>query len=929
MSATPPEESRGLRYRLLGPIEVSGPGGPLRLGGPKQRSVLAALLLRAGRVVPDERLFALVWGAAPPATVRGQVQVYVSELRKLLGAPVITRRAPGYVIDVAPGELDLHEFDDAVAAARTDLDAGRVDAAANGLRAALDLWRGPALGGATQSLLDSEGSALAERRLSALEDFFDAELGAGRHRAVVGDLRREAEANPFRERLQALLMLALHRCGRTPEALEVYTAARARLVDELGVEPGPLLRDTHVRLLRDEPLDEPTPVPRQLPGDVPQFAGRVRDLARLDALLPMAGDRRPSASVAVVSGGAGVGKSAFAVHWAHRVRDRFPDGQLYVNLRGFDPGGSAMSPAEAVRRFLDALAVPAQRVPVSVEAQVSLYRSLIADKRVLVVLDNARDADQVRPLLPGAPAGFTVVTSRNQLGSLVAVEGAAPVSLDLLPDRDACELLARRLGADRVAAEPDAVARINSVCARLPLALAIVAARAATNPGFTLTELAAELSVARGGLDVFEGDDAASDVRAVFSWSYHAISDDAARLFRFLGLHPGPNVTTAAAASMLGTGVRAVRPLLAELTRAHLVAERAPGRYAFHDLLRAYAIELTHEQDPESERTAVVRRMFDHYVHTAHAGAAALAPHRDRIALAPPAPGVAVDAPPDAAAWFATELPVLVAAIDRAAATGFDAAAWQLACALSHTFVRQGRHWLGEPRTYRTALAAAQRLGDPVALAHSHRGLAVIFTALGRDEAARAQLERALELFEELGDLGNQADVRQGLTWVCDRLADFDSEHRHARRALELFQAAGNASGEALALNNVGWSCARLGRYADALRYCQESIARQAGLGDLLGEANAWDSVGYAQQSLGRLDEAVRCYEKAVAMYRRHGSRYYESRSLNHLGDAHQARGDLPSARRAWRAAVDLLEELGSPDADRVRVKLDTVVPQR
>ncbi|NIH84486.1 AfsR/SARP family transcriptional regulator [Amycolatopsis granulosa] len=926
MAETP---SRPVRYRLLGPIEVSGPDGPVRLGGPKQRSVLAALLLHAGRVVPDEQLFALVWGATPPVTVRGQVQVYVSELRKLIGAQVITRRAPGYVIEVGPGELDLHEFDDAVARARADLDAGRVADAARRLRAALDLWHGPALGGATQSLLDREGPALTEKRLSALEECFDAELAAGRHRSVIGELRQEAEDNPFRERLQALLMLALHRCGRTPEALEVYTGARSRLIEELGVEPGPLLRETQMRLLRDEPA-ESAPVPRQLPGDVPQFAGRMRDLARLDALLPLDGSGAgPSVSVAVVSGGAGVGKSAFAVHWAHRARAHFPDGQLYVNLRGFDPAACAMSPAEAVRRFLDALAVPAQRIPVSVPAQVSLYRSLLADKRVLVVLDNARDADQVRPLLPGSPGSFTLVTSRNQLASLVAVEGAAPVGLDLLSDVEARELLARRLGPERVAAEPDAVAQINTQCARLPLALAIVAARAATNPGFTLADLAAELCAARGRLDAFECGDDTCDVRAVFSWSYQAISREAARLFRFLGLHPGPHVSTAAAASLLGVEVRQVRPLLAELTRAHLVAERAPGRYGFHDLLRAYAIELTLEEDPEPERTAAARRMYDHYVHTAHAGAAVLAPQRSRVALGPPAPGVTAGPPADAAAWFATEHPVLLAAIKGAAGCGFDVAAWQLACALSHTFVRQGRHWLGEPGTYRAALEAAERLGDPVALAHSHRGLAVIFTALGRDEEARTQLEQALELFEELGDLGNQADVRQGLTWVCDRLGDYAGEYQHARAALELFQTARNRFGEAMALNNLGWSCARLGRYEQALEHCQEAVVLQAGLGDLLGEANAWDSVGYARQSLGHLDEAVRCFEKAVHMYRRQGSRYYESRSLNHLGDAHQARGDVAAARGAWRAALELLEELGSPDAGQIRAKLERVLPQR
>ena len=500
-----------MRYRILGPVELSSVDSPVRLGGPKQRAVLALLLLNANKVVPEHELVGAVWGDDPPVSVRGQLQMYVSRLRKLVGGAVIVRSAPGYLIRVRPGELDVEVFDDRVLAARREMAVGRVEEAVAGFRSALVLWRGPALGGVSEALAKRAEPVLSAKRLTVLEEYFDARLDAGQHGEVVREIRQVAEENPVRERFQAQLMLALHRSGRTVEALEVYSATRALLVTEKRGEPGPLLRETQARLLRnDDPevlAPEPATTPRQLPADVTVFAGRTAELARLDALLPV--DRVP---VIAITGGAGLGKSALAVRWAHRVEERFPDGQLYANLGGSD--ASRNEAGDVVSGFLEALDLPATRIPVSTSARFSRYRDLLANRRILVVLDNARDAAQVRPLLPGAPGCLTVVTSRDQLPGL----SAAPVRLGPLSGDEARDMLARRLGTARVEAEPDAVTRIVELCAGLPLALAIVAARAAAHQAFSLGALADEL-VSAGGLDAFDAGDPTADVRAVFSWS--------------------------------------------------------------------------------------------------------------------------------------------------------------------------------------------------------------------------------------------------------------------------------------------------------------------------------------------------------------------------------------------------------------------------
>jgi hypothetical protein len=458
-------------------------------------------------------------------------------------------------------------------------------------------------------------------------------------------------------------------------------------------------------------------VPRQLPAAVPHFTGRAGELAALSRLLePPAGASEASGGAVVISaigGTAGIGKTALAVHWAHRVARRFPDGQLHVNLRGFDPSGSPVEPGEAVRGFLDALGIAAERIPATPEAQAALLRSLLTDRQMLIVLDNARDAQQVRPLLPGSPGCLVLVTSRNQLTGLAVAEGARLLMLDVLPDTEARELLARRLGARRASAEPGAVAELAGLCARLPLALSVVAARAGARPGFSLAALAAELRDARGRLDVLDTGEAATSVRAVFSWSYASLSARAARMFRLLGLHPGPDLTVPAAASLAGVPVQQARDTLAELTGAHLLAEHLPGRLACHDLLRVYAAERAHADESEAERHSAVGRMLDHYLYTAYAASIALYPARDPIALCarqPAAEPEHIDGNDDALAWLVAEHRVLVMVIAQAARDGFDAYAQALPETLA-TFLDRHGHWHDCITSQRIALAAAERMG--------------------------------------------------------------------------------------------------------------------------------------------------------------------------------------------------------------------------
>jgi hypothetical protein len=552
-------------------------------------------------------------------------------------ADLIQTRPRGYLISVPPDRVDAARFDDLLR--KADLAADPATEA-DLLAAALGVWRGPALADVPSEVLHrDEVPALAERRLRALERRIELQLRAERHAEVVPELRELTAKHPLRERLWAQLMTALAGCGRLGEALQAYEHFRARLVEELGIDPSPQLQELHRAALRGEltttatgrgesrpPQRQRWLPPAQLPANVAGFSGRARYLSRLQALLEDHGTDPEGPSEVVISaitGPAGVGKTTLALHWAHQVADRFPDGQLYVNLKGFHRSGNAMAPAEALRGFLAALGVPPDRLPSDLDSLVGLYRSRLAGRRILVLLDNARDADQVRPLLPGSPTCLAIVTSRDQLVSLVATEAARLLVLDLLSPDEAHTLLARRLGADRLAAEPAATSEIITRCARLPLALAIVAARAITCPDHPLEALAADLrDPHHGTLAALTTGDASTDIRAVFSGSYRTLSPAAARLFRLLALHRGPDIDRTAAASLAALPAHQVRGLLGELTRVHLLTERSPGGYAFHDLLRAFASELCETHDPEEARRDAQARMLDRYLHPGYAGEA-------------------------------------------------------------------------------------------------------------------------------------------------------------------------------------------------------------------------------------------------------------------------------------------------------------------
>lgn len=605
------------------------------LGRPQERLVLATLLVNAGQLVTVETLIDWVWETAPDGA-RRTLQVHVARLRRLLahvsgstGASVpLVRRSGGYLLDIDPYSVDLHRFRRLVAVAR---DSSHPDRVAE-LRKAVRLWRSEPLSGLSGPWAVRNRAAWQQEYLDAVATWAQAELQAGDPAAVIGPLTELTDQHPFVETLAVELIRALHKVGRTADALDVYARTRKVLADQLGIDPGHDLRKVHQTILRGATNPTPPirgtsrvgPVPEQLPADVRGFTGSAGYLTWLDSLLSTE-DRPNSIVIAAVSGTAGVGKTALAVHWAHQVKDRFPDGQLYVDLRGFGPTELTMTPSEAVRGFLDALGVSRSRVPDSLAAQVGLYRTLTANRRMLVVLDNARDVEQVRPLLPGTPSALVLVTSRNQLTSLVAVEGAHLLTLDVLSMVEARELLAQRLGADSVATDPDAVDAIINACARLPLALAIVAARAQLT-AFPLATLAGELRNAGHRLDALDAGDRASQVRVVFSWSYAALTPPAARLFRLLGLHPGPDFSAAAAASLAGHQPSETRPLLTELAGGNVIVEHVPDRYAFHDLLRAYATDLTHTLDSSEQRHAATTRMHDHYLHTARNKAQLLSP---------------------------------------------------------------------------------------------------------------------------------------------------------------------------------------------------------------------------------------------------------------------------------------------------------------
>jgi DNA-binding SARP family transcriptional activator/Tfp pilus assembly protein PilF len=963
-----------LRVGVLGPVTVWRDGHEIMAGQPRQLAVLGLLATRANRVVSRGELVDAVWGDQPPATVDSGIYTYVAGLRRVLEPdrprrdPDKSRRAPGrvlvssgggYLLRLGPDGLDAAQFEEGLVRSRALRASGDPHGAAGTVDEALRLWRGQPFAGVPGPFAEGERLRLTELRTTAAEERADLLLAQGQPAAAVPELATLVAEHPLRERARGLLMIALYRCGRQAEALHVFHDARERLAEDLGIDPSTELARIHQRVLAMDPaLDlpaqappaavslavvaagpstapsppaadeaepvppaEPAPYPAQLPPEPAGFVGRAAELDWLHALLPgtpQGRGRVPAVtSTALITGTAGVGKTTLAIRFARQAGPLFPDGQLYVNLRGFDPASAPMQPATALQWFFDALGLPPANVPAALEAQSALLRTLLDGKRMLLLLDNAHDADQVRPLLPGSPGCMVLVTSRSQLTGLV-VEGARPVPLDVLDAREAAELVANRLGTERTEAESAAVAAIVEHSAGLPLALSVTCARAVASPALRLADLAAELADTRGRLDALRTGEETTDLRAVFSWSADKLSDQAARMFRLLGLHYGPDISAAAAASLAASTLAEARTALAELTRASLLTEDAAGRFGCHDLLRAYAAELAATLSG-AERDLARRRALDHYVRTAHAAAARLYPARGQVLLPAPLDGVTVEefsgqeAYDAAVGWFGAEHDVLYNVIEQAVARRQDEHCWKLAWDWAPLLNRRGR--LHEQlAVQRTAALAAGRLGDRDALAHVHCELGNVSGRLGDYRTADEHLRQALELFTDLGDQVSVARVLYGLGVLLSQQNRYDEALDHAVEALRLRRSLGDSAAIAYSENAVGWILAHLGQPDAGLWYCRRALEMHGESGSRTGAADTLDSIAFAHGKLGDYQQAIADYERALEMFQVLGDPQGEATSWLHLGDVQLAAGQPDAARRSWERALTLLARI--PGAD-------------
>jgi DNA-binding SARP family transcriptional activator len=921
------------RFRILGPVEVWTGDGWSNIGAGKQRSVLATLLLRAGEPVSLDVLIDEVWPEEAPARAANLVSVYVHHLRKLIGdgdGRVLVTRAPGYLVVVGRGELDADRFAALVAHGRQALASGAAERAVDLLTEAIGLWRGRALADVPATLLvAAEADRLEESRIEALELRAEASLTCGRYAEVVPEVRRLLADHALREKLWALLMRALYGAGRQAEALEVYERARNTIADELGVDPGADLQELYQQILSGDSEQamvvagqarpagavgpQAPPVPAQLPADIPDFTGRSGQVEQLRELLAgAAGDTSPGAvRVVLVVGSGGLGKTTLAVHAAHLLAGEFPDGQLYANLHG---ATQPADPAEVLARFLRDLGADAARIPLGEEERAAQFRTRLAGKRVLIVLDDARNAEQVRPVLPGSASCAVLITARSWLPELA---GSAVLDLDVLSDDEAGTLFTRIVGEQRAAAEPTATGEVLAACVGLPLAIRIAGARLATRGSWTVRTLAARLSDERRRLDELRAGNLA--VRTSFEVSFASLPGPAApgevgpaQAFRLLGLWTGPSFSLAAAGALLGAREDAAAGALDVLVDAHLVDSPAPDRYRFHDLLRVYAADRARTQESEADQAAAIARVLVWYLHTAEAAAVIISAHHARVPLGPPPAGVqplefvSLD---EALAWCEAERPGLTAATRLAASSGLHEIAWKLPAAAMSFYYRRS-HWGDWVATHEAGLASARTLGDRQAEAWMLNNLGMAYGDQRRQECV-GYFEQALAIYRGMGDPRGETRAANNVASAWFNLGRFDEALAAGLRSLEIQRRNGNRYGEGIALGVLGGSCQRLGRFAEAIDHLQAALAIFRELGDRMAEADSLSDLGEAYLGLSRVSEAIDALTSSLAIWQDIGDRHGLAATLLRLGRAQQAAGNAGQADDLLSRAADLFDELG------------------
>ncbi|MGP3969544.1 BTAD domain-containing putative transcriptional regulator [Streptomyces sp. 6N223] len=887
------------------------------------------LLARQGRPVSVDELVEALWGETPDTRAGQRLQLHVHRLRRVLGeADRVVFDSGGYRLLAMPGEVDAQRFE-ALAARGVEAVEGDPRRAVGVLREALGLWRGVPFAGVDAPVLGDWGHRLGERRLAAVEALFRAELGCGRGAAVVAELAEWVREYPLRERLHGLLMVALCQAGRQAEALAAFRSARRVLKEELGLEPGPELREVERCILAGEHGDAGVmwglpasaapgggggggAVPAQLPGDAPGFVGREEELAELDRLLDGPRPSGGTVAVSVVAGTAGVGKTALAVRWAHRMRERFPDGQFYVDLRGWGPD-QPVAPEDALAGFLRALGLGGAAMPQDPAERAARFRSLVDGRRMLLVLDNARTAAQVRPLLPGSRGCFTLVTSRDALAGLVAREGARRIVLDRLPAGQALRLL-REMAGRRVADEPAVARELVRRCARLPLALRIAAELIRSQPAVPLADVAAELADRHDALDALDLDgDPHTAVRAVFASSYRQLDPDAARVFRLFGVHPGQDTDAYALAAMNAAPPRSTRRVLDTLHRAHLVDQTAPHRYQSHDLLRAYAAELAAGTGATPDRDTALARLRDYYLTTATAAIDIVAPY-DHVprpqASAPSAPAPSFSDYGQARRWLDTERANLLE-MTRHAAPAYI-------IGMSHTIWRYldvGGYHDEAITLHNRALRAAPAIGDRLGEAHARRILSIALTRTGTDpEAAVDHLERALAIYRQAGNRALEAATLNNLGWVCGQREELTKAGHYLEEALEVIGPDAGWRMRAIALTNLARNRRSLGWYEEALRLLEHSLELCAAHGDNTIEANAHCVLADVYARMGRVDDALDHAYRGLAQARECGYPALEALCVCKLGNLRRAQGDHERALRLHEEAVALARTLGDSE---------------
>jgi DNA-binding SARP family transcriptional activator/tetratricopeptide (TPR) repeat protein len=896
--------------QVLGPLEVRVDGNVLDLGGTRIRTLLATLIANAGRVTGVGTLVAALWDEPPPGAHRS-VRTYVSRLRAALSpagvALVVATHPAGYVLRLAPGVLDVARFEELVAAGRQA--AGEPAVAVEHLRHALSLWHGDAYGEFGEvTALRAEARRLSGMRLSAVADRIDAELAAGAGAELVAELTGLTEHHPGHDRLWGQLMRALYRAGRQADALEVFVRARTVLVERFGLDPSPTLVDIHRQVLENDdrlaatrvtpPLGAPGR--NDLPGDVADFAGRRAELARLLA----AGTEGSGALVIeALDGMAGVGKTTLAVRAAHRLTTRYPDAQLFIDLHGHAPDQPATTPLAALDMLLRAAGVPGAEIPTDLDARAARWRAELAARSMLVVLDNAADSAQVRPLLPGTARSLALITSRRRLFDL---ETAHVMSLDVLPAADALELFTGVVGTARVAGEAAAVREVVELCGYLPLAIRIAAARLRSRPAWTVRHLADRLRQAGSPLaELSTGD---RSVAAAFALSYENLDEPSRRMFRLLGVHPGPDIDVNAAAALAAVDRAEAAWLLDRLVDDHLVQEPAAGRYRLHDLVRQHAYAVALADELAADRRAALRRTVDFYLHTAYRGSGLLDQQFPPIDVGVPAADcVPAELADEAAAiaWFDTNHSCVLAALSAAERAGWDTAVWQLAWTLDNFHYRRGAIH-DSIASWSAGLAAAQRLGNVAVQSRAHRRLGLVYAPLGEQDTALYHLDQSLALAEKIGDVLGQAGVHYILAFAWMQQEDYRSALAHALSAQHLYHEAGGTTWEIRTLSMIAACHTRLGDHEEARERCESALALCRRHGDLFGQADCLETMGALAVRTGQHDQALGHYAQALSLWRELDNTYREAGALTAVGDIHAGRGDHGSAREAWQRAVVL-----------------------